>query len=437
MKTLSTHYSPSFCGIKKPYINKNGYKIIPITQDPSEDNIAQAINAAKIIDDKTRSGCNGRVFIMGEDLVVKKYFPNPNDDALKREVKALDTLFERNITGPSIQEGKYGFSTPEGEKYLVSSRIKGDFPNSLLADKPKFNEKNLGQIIDCITKFDIPKRNGEAGCYNFPYEIIMHYDLSEGNLNISDESVGIMDFEYMHILNLEERYLHSKEMKHGGCSSDLSDIGGLELNLRNFERRALYHYITRVQDNDYSELFKQYLNKKADYQNALADFYKKEGEKYNNCNCSNISNKYRIHAWLLKKASKDEEYSDIVESEARKIQICTFINSQSIHSGRCSKGINPLQIKEYILSSIELFRENLSNAAKNSDRKRMHYYFDCINFMESQKNVIALMEEQMIKPYENSDKETYQKKLDEHELFIKKCNNNYQKTLEKFVCNKN
>ena len=45
-----------------------------------------------------------------------------------REIKILDKMYENNMAFKNSQNGCYAFKTPDGEYYLVSTKVKGESP---------------------------------------------------------------------------------------------------------------------------------------------------------------------------------------------------------------------------------------------------------------------------------------------------------------------
>ena len=248
------NYNVSFKGILPPYINAKGYQVTPIAKDPSQDDINTAIQATKIND--AHSGCNGRAYFYGQDLVVKKYKKpeevfnyNPY-----REINALDSMFDLNILAHNIQRGEFAFTTPENETFLVSTKVEGANPNPITN---KLNIKNLNQIVNALGVLDKPIRynEGDSTDAKFPYYVPMHYDLSMGNYNVSEDKAGVFDFEYLQYQDLNKPYTQMNYHFMPDTLSDLSDISGIVLNLRNFEYTALLPYLKQVDTGEAHNLF--------------------------------------------------------------------------------------------------------------------------------------------------------------------------------------
>ncbi len=159
--------SVSFKGCEKPYY-MGGTKIIPIAKNPSAQEIKEAKESA-IPPQLIGAGLNGAAFTMGQDLVVKKY---TNEEAAQREIQKLDELYDKHLTIPNIQSGEYAFINDEGT-YLVSKMIRGTTPDCVTNP---FNKENLSSLANILYEMDKPVKTSESNG-NFPYAVMMHYDL--------------------------------------------------------------------------------------------------------------------------------------------------------------------------------------------------------------------------------------------------------------------
>lgn len=184
----------SFKGISPPHKIGKIY-VYPISKDLSKSKIK---NFCSYINDSNKigSGCNGNVFSLGMDLVIKKAKSNALvNKSLMNEAAKLDMLWdleqELGIKLNNVQSGIAAFEFPNRASYLVSTLVQGAKPNP--STNP-FNEKNLESLIDILTILD--KGSQKHGR-------LMMYDLNLGNININENKAGIFDFEYMCGENLE------------------------------------------------------------------------------------------------------------------------------------------------------------------------------------------------------------------------------------------
>ena len=433
----------SFGGICQVYKVKN-YEVIPISYDPSIKDIEDAIETAKSED--AHSGLNGRTFFLGEDLVVKKYLPkdkaaNYNPD---REIKALDLFFEKNCNFNNVQQGKYAFKVKPSDinaqnedTYLVSTRVQGNNPDYNSGNR--FNSSNIQSLVQTISELDMPKRKkGER----FPYEVPMHYDLTPGNVVISKNNGGIIDFEYLQFDDLNERL--SKALQGGtDAYTDFSDIAGISSNLRTFEYRTLYGYLMNMPSNEANELFKSYLEAKSNYHQNRADFYEKEAQRAEKAEneelkelLSDLKDKESSHSEVLSSEQIDE---NIIKAEAMKIQIANFIYTQGGYCNTKGVKVNIKQINTYINETEKFFEKRLKHS--NTREKRI-YYRDCIELLNNWKKVSGWMEWQKeclddiryaekigAKDYieKNKDKKHYA------DIFEQKLTTEEQETLDKHI----
>ncbi len=387
-----------FSGVKRPY-SRNGYEIKPIYANPNEDEIKQAIDATKTTSPFGK-GLNGYTYpysYLGRDLVVKKYLPKSesyNKNAYDTESEKLDLLYESKISSDSIQQGKYAFRTPEGGEYLVSTMIHGENPDTVTN---KFNKENLFQLVNTIIELDMPIKNNNDN--DFPYSVLMHYDLCGGNILMDKENAGIIDFEYSKCEDLNEYYMRGKQnILDANCN--FSDVACLPSNLRGFEYRTLLLYLLKSNEKEASELFDTYLKYKSNYHQAMGDFYRASMDMDNEKIFDELSLREISHANVL--ISPDR---DVKKAEAMKMQIARFMYVQSpfeIYKLR----VNVNQIHEYLDNALAFF-ENKANE-ENQDRYHKIYYQDGLELVKKWQGLHSLMEYQA----ENSDKLFHSKLTD-------------------------
>lgn len=387
-------FNVSFKGIVPPYTNAQGYYITPISKNPQKSDIEAAIQATKTAD--SHSGLNGKAYFYGEDLVVKKYkkpeevkFYNPY-----REIRALDSMYDKGILSPNIQRGEFAFTTPQNETYLVSTKVSGSNANPI---HNKFNRDNIGKLLNALYDLDIPhKYQPESNSdVKFPYVVPMHYDISMGNYNITNENAGIFDFEYLQYEDLNKPYTQMNYQYMPDTLSDLSDISGIVSNLRNFEYRGLLPYLKKLDSFEAKSLFQDYLLAKSHYHFERAQMFEKE---LRNTNSSNNS----LQQDLSKLAKKEYTHGlclinltpEVIKSEAIKIQIASYIYLQSPFSHSTEDKINPSEIKEYIKYANDYFNEQI----RNSNGYQKTYFEDCKELMKSWNNLPDWMIFQETKP---------------------------------------
>lgn len=434
--------SISFKGIEKPYKTKFGFQIIPISKNPTSGDIKEAIIATK--NNKAHSGLNGRAYFYGQDLVVKKY--KSKKEALnydpQREIKALDMLYEKGISSSQIQRGEFAFTTPFNQTYLVSTKIRGSAPNSI---ENKFNNENLTSLVGAIAELDRPVRNSKG---LFPYSTLIHYDLSYGNLNVTQNEGGIFDFEYMGSVDLSPLY---EQMKMGRCNStlcEISDIPGVVSNLRNFEYRTLMSYLKNLSKEEARQLFIDYLKIKADYHFKRAKFYSSESYELENLEyfgldypgetkdeLDKMMKKELVHSKTLRTIEKGYYSEEIIKAEAIKMQLAGFVYFQSQFAGANHK-INPRQIEQYVREANRFFNEMYE---KTKNLELGIYFKDCLDIMEAINGVIGWMDYQYQDPKTREDfnklsKETQEWQIKNHEKFLSKLTKDYALTLDEVVC---
>ncbi|MBQ8475807.1 hypothetical protein IJ531_01980 [bacterium] len=424
-----------------PY-TRNGIEIIPIAQNPDNQQIENAVNATYSTNSLGK-GMNGRAYCFGEDLVVKKYSRN---QGAKREIGVLDEMYDKGTIIPDIQQGMYAFTLPNGEKYLVSTKIEGKNPDP---HTNKFNSGNLKELMRIITKFDMPAANDDIYTSRelFPYSVPMHYDLHMGNINITQTSAGIFDLEFLQYENLS-RKMEAQLHYNTDCDCNFSDIPGIVSNLRSFEYRALVPYLLQLPTNEADEFFETYLKYKADYHSERCNFYIQESHNLKNVNeplsrlTSELAQKEAAHAYMLNTCDKN-----VIASEKIKMQLANFIYSQSNIEKRTKTRFNRKQIEDYTQSAVSYF--NNMYHLSNSEPEKI-YYKDCVELMKNWYGVINWMNWQTKKPsfdmfnWENkpvdemSDddfhiiQERYKRQREDYELFNIKSSDDYQPVIYEF-----
>lgn len=419
-------FNVSFKGIVPPYTNAQGYYITPISKNPQKSDIEAAIQATKT--DDSHSGLNGKAYFYGEDLVVKKYkkpeevkFYNPY-----REIRALDSMYDKGILSPNIQRGEFAFTTPNDETYLVSTKVSGSNANPI---HNKFNRDNIRELLKALYSLDLPHKYQTDSDVKFPYVVPMHYDISMGNYNITNENAGIFDFEYLQYEDLNKPFTQMNYQYMPDTLPDLSDISGIVSNLRNFEYRGLLPYLMKLDSNEALQIFKDYLSAKSQYHLQRARMFSEEGISLENENPSlakelfSLSTKEYTHHFCLSNLTPN-----IIKAEAMKIQIASFIYLQSPFSRSIEDKINPLEIREYILKANNFFDKQIINST--GDKKM--YYQDCKDLMKSWNNLFGWMDYQEIEP-KLENYMTYNREFSEHDnVGLEKIHDRYKNHLEMY-----
>lgn len=401
----------AFCGVKKPYTNKNGFKITPISIDPSDKDIKDAINSTKS-SKKPMEGLNGHAFQMGEDLIVKRYKGEKaiNNDP-SREINLLDKMYTNNLEFKNSQLGCYAFETPDGQVYMVSTKVKGKNPNALNGEV--FTKENLQSLSEIILQMDkgniIPdsSREGYSDRCRF-----MNYDFNGGNIKITPDQAGLFDFEYDQFENIDENLSNAINYGIHGYNCNQSDTSALPSCIRSFEYWTLCDYLKDA-DNA-QELFNDYLEIKGNYHAEMSDFYNEFSQESAFPNeVIDIAEKEAVHSRLLKKDSTGKIPTDILTAEAKKIQMANFLHEQGIFN--VTGIINPEQLTDYTSETINYFNDCLNSAEQNNDSDRKIYFKDCLELVSQWSNV-------------NQD---LQRRIDENDpSALKKITNEHIKTLD-------
>ncbi|MBQ3640396.1 hypothetical protein II906_00450 [bacterium] len=431
----------SFKGCVPPYFI-GSTKITPIAKNPSPNDIEKAIRTVQK-EPCIGSGLNGDAFFMGQDLVVKKYL---NPEAAKREISILDGMYDRGVIIPNAQQGMYAFSGPEGD-YLVSTRINGKTPNCITNP---FNTANMTSLVNSLYRMDKLKQikdnaiQDESDEY-FPYYVVMHYDLHDGNINITDKEGGILDFEFLNYYHLSQNMMRQKEGPQNACDCNFSDIPGITSNLRGFEYRTLSPYLFDMQKKcpeKIDKFFTDYLKIKSEYHYKREhDFMMeaREGGKSSELNWE-LAEKEHAHAEMLRKPTPE-----VIAAEKIKIQMADFIFTQSEFEGFIGRRINKKQIEEYVNKAKGFFYKKAEESSKNKNERL--YWEDCAQLMRNWSDVINWMdwqdtkldleyfnwnnipEEERTEDYKKSMQVHYEHHMQNYELFNKKKSDKYQPVL--------
>lgn len=429
----------TFRGIIPEY-TKNGFRIIPISINPTQEDINNAMNIA---DDNISSldGRNGRAYMWGEDLVVKKYMPQEKaiNYGPRREINALDSMYDKNIQHPNIQKGFFAFKTPEGEYYLISSQIKGVHPHR---SADCFNQENLEKLVLVIQKLDegiIDESGVDSKATSAKLLRIMHNDLSMANLRIDAHEAGIIDFEYMDYRDVTNVTEARKEKTiNGNVIMNLSEITLQPSNLKDFEYRTLAQYLKKTQNP--RKIFKYYLNAKSHYLEKMAQHYKKCAKNKNlkelSQNFNTISSKLQTYSLLLQEAVKSDD-ENILKAEAMKIQLADFLYLMTPYSS--TRKFNPEQLKAYIDSAKEFFEVQYENAVNKKDPQKTQYYLDCLDLMKNWEKTKAKIDKKLQPPKiedfteEQIEKGDFAHAKKVHLKFLAKTTKEYEKTLDEII----
>lgn len=430
----------TFNGIVPEYSKQNGFRIIPISINPSQNDVDNAIRITQR-QNAALDGRNGKAYLWGEDLVVKKYLSA--EEAMnynpRREIDILDSMYDKNILDSNIQRGLYAFQTPDREFYLVSSQVHGVHPHRSI---DCFNKENLEKLVVTIQKLDEIRiddsQNGTTQTTPHLFRV-MHNDLSMANVKVTETDAGILDFEYMDYRDVTEINEAGKEKRlNGNVIMNLSEITMLPSNLRDFEYRTLAQYLKTVENP--KEIFEYYLNAKSLYLEKMAAHYaecsKNQSLRDFSSNFSCLANQTQDYALLLRTAVETEDTS-ILKSEAIKIQISDFLYLMTPYSN--TRKFNPTQLKSYIDFAKNFFETEYKKATAEKDLKKVQYYADCLNLMKNWEQTKDKIDKKSKNPriedftFEQIQKGdfTYAKKV--HEKFIAKTTDENETTLDDII----
>lgn len=371
----------SFLGVIPPYKTKKA-EIYPLEKDIS----AREIN--KIVRDIPENakylghGVNGTAYSIGQDLVVKKSRSDAlvNSD-LMNEAEKLDILYDFYHEGEkdmeNTQRGIAAFQIKNGNSYLISTLVKGkeaDYYTNPL------NKNNLTSLMKILTELDKgSKKHGR----------LMVNDLNPGNIMITGDKAGLLDFEHLKGDKLDESIENVIFKQNFSCAPHTSDTSNLNSNVRSFEFAGLHYYLMHMPDaSEAKQLFNDYLNIKSVYHNEMYNHHLKQAEtsKYPDV-VKNIALSDKANSLLL---SENPVADDILLSEAKKIQMAQFKFVSSKWCNSPNFKFNPDQILKFYFDAKKYFKDNLKKAEKSNDTMRIIYYRDCLGRFKKWENVKTL-----------------------------------------------
>lgn len=437
--SVSPHKNMTFKGICPEYVKQNGFRVVPIAINPSQKDINKAMTIVQE-NNSSLDGRNGKAYMWGEDLVVKKYMSK--NEAInynpRREIDILDSMYEKNIQDANIQRGLYAFETPQGEYFLVSSQIHGVHPHR---NQNCFNKENLEELVLTIQKLDegIISTSLLGTTQTAKLLRIMHNDLSMANIKVTEDGAGILDFEYMDYRDVTDVTLAEKEKRlNGSVIMNLSEITMQPANLKDFEYRTLAQYLKKTEHP--KEIFKYYLNAKSQYLEKMAQYYKKCSKNpiftEIASNLDEISTKMKNYALLLRNAVNTND-KNILKAEAIKIQIADFLYLMTPYSN--TRKFNPTQLKSYIDFAKDFFTSEYKKAVEEKDKLKIQYYLDCFDLIKNWEKTKDKIDKKSQEPKEEDFTPEQIKKGDfsyaikVHKKFLAKTTKEYEKTLDEII----
>lgn len=371
----------SFLGVFPPYKTKKA-EIYPLEKDISAKEMNKIVRDIPVNSKYLGKGVNGIAYSIGQDLVVKK----SRSDALvnsnlMNEAEKLDILYDFYQEGEkdmeNTQKGIAAFRLKNGDSYLISTLVRGNeadyYTNPL-------NKNNLTSLMKILTELD--KGSIKHGR-------LMVNDLNPGNIMITEDKAGLLDFEHLRGDKLDESIENVIFKQNYSCAPHTSDTSNLNSNVRSFEFAGLHYYLMHMPDAaEAKELFNDYLNIKARYHNEMFHHHLKQAEtsKYPDV-VKNIALSDKANSLLL---SETPVANDILLSEAKKIQMAQFKFVSSFWCNSPEFKFNPDQILKFYFDAKKYFNENLKKAEKSNDTMRIIYYRDCLGRFKKWENIKTL-----------------------------------------------
>lgn len=305
------------------------------------------------------------------------------------------------------QTGCFAIEKPNGETYMVSTKVDGENPQ---ADGFHFTNQNLESLVSVITQMDTGINLEGSSKYNFsPKSRFLNYDFNGKNIKVTDNKAGLFDYEYGSFENIDDKIFEVVLKRPSGPNCNQSDTSGLPSSMRSFEYWTLCDYLKGIDKDEAALVFNDYLEIKGNYHNSMADFFRDfEQESHFPDAVRDISQRESAHARLLRKNSQGKIPADILESEARKIQMANFLHEQSPF---CSTGhVNKDQLLEYTADTINYFEQNLEKAKSDNDYDRITYYSDSLELLSDWASVERVLDYQ----FSTKDTKFLNKLTDEH-----------------------
>lgn len=371
----------AFLGIVPPYKTKKA-DIYPLEKDISAKEINRIV---RDIPDNAKylgSGVNGTAYSIGQDLVVKKSRSDAlvNSD-LMNEAAKLDILYDFYNEGgknmENTQRGIAAFRLKNGTSYLISTIVDGKEANYYTNP---LNKNNLTSLMKILTELDKgSKKHGR----------LMVNDLNPGNIMITQDKAGLLDFEHLRGDKVDESIENVIFKQNYSCAPHTSDTSNLNSNVRSFEFAALHYYLMHMPERaEAKQFFNDYLNIKACYHNEMCSHHLNQSEtsKYPYV-LKNIALSDKVNSILL---AENPVSNDIAMSEAKKIQMAQFKYVSSKWCNSPEMKFNPDQILKFYFDTVKYLKENLKKAEKSNDNLRIIYYRDCLGRFKKWENIKTL-----------------------------------------------
>lgn len=319
----------------------------------------------------------GRVF-ESSNSIVKVFKQTDSSGNMKdnwlAEVRNLDTMWElcRKKNDPNYlhksQKGFFGINLKD-DYFIFSSKVEGEHPNPQSAE---FNKANLSALMEILERLD----------RGVDDEILLHPDLRNKNVLVTDDDAGLIDFGSM----IKLKFPNSKNSQWLYNANNLTGIQKFAYrmfssdtdygvsNLKAFEYDLLAPYLVTANPKQAKALFEMYLPMKSEYCGKRAEFFYDRFEKDKSDISKQVFCEEAIHSELLSKLP-----DDVREAEIDKLQLNLFIRDLIyITTNNLSVGVNLKEMSEYIMKATEKNNYKMFQAYLNGDKEKGLYYDNCM-----------------------------------------------------------
>lgn len=240
--------------------------------------------------------------------------------------------------------------TEDGKYYLLTTFMEGKIPDG---EKTKWDGKSLASILSSLAKLDSSR--------------VYHGDVSRCNCLITEDGeVNLLDFQYCEKFGIETEEDHKINAKTYKVPFFMAPS-----NAQMFEESNFATYLSTIDETKARELFKTYLEEKANYHQKRAEAFEKQGVRYEITEYDKLMAKYLKHP-------SDE----MINLQARKLQLLLthrFITS-SMDTEKQEDLYNIMSAPVYYLYAIEAsnemsdYAEDLRKETSDPELKKLLKY---------------------------------------------------------------
>ena len=288
----------------KKYYSPSFKKIIYKSYNPKYDSNKEPLRNE--IDSFSKNPYSCAKFL-GQGVCAKAYELDNFDDFVIKEATSKDD-FSLEEKGLRLLDNEINnvqrfvaraYDDKKDKFYLLTTKINGNCADYI--DNLPLNKNQLDNFFDVLFELD------SKGIY--------HGDLNCGNIIIDGDNVSLLDFQYATKLDRKDFFKNLPQY-------NTPDFMMLE-NAYMFEQAGLPYYISKLENKEKKEFFKNYLQEKSHYHSKRANFIKNELLRNESVeNFQNIQKALNYETTRSKVFLEPNE--DIIKLEAKKTG---FLNS--------------------------------------------------------------------------------------------------------------